>query len=67
MGEFRAARVVIAAGAGSGELAATLGVAIPVSAEPLHANITEPAEHFLPHLVQHAELALTMKQLKVRL
>jgi glycine/D-amino acid oxidase-like deaminating enzyme len=27
-------------------------------------NITEPAEDFLPHLVQHAELALTMKQLK---
>lgn len=64
VGEFQAPRVVIAAGAGSGDLAATLGVAIPVSAEPLHMNITEPAEDFLPHLVQHAELALTMKQLK---
>jgi len=63
-GGFRAARVLIAAGAGSGELAATLGVAIPVSAEPLHMNVTEPAQDFLPHLVQHAEMALTMKQLK---
>lgn len=61
---FRAARVVIAAGAGSGEVAATLGVDIPVSAEPLHMNVTEPTHDFLPHLVQHAELALTMKQLK---
>jgi glycine/D-amino acid oxidase-like deaminating enzyme len=64
MGEFQVARVLIAAGAGSGELAATLGVDIPVSAEPLHMNITEPTRPFLPHLVQHAELALTMKQLK---
>lgn len=63
-GVYRAARVVIAAGAGSGELAATLGVDIPVSAEPLHMNVTEPTAPFLPHLVQHAELALTMKQLK---
>lgn len=63
-GDYRAARVVIAAGAGSGELAATLGVDIPVSAEPLHMNVTEPTISFLPHLVQHAELALTMKQLK---
>ena len=63
-GEFRAARVLIAAGAGSGELAATLGVKIPVSAEPLHMNVTEPTQEFLPHLVQHAEMALTMKQLK---
>lgn len=63
-GAFRAARVVIAAGAGSGELAATLGSHIPVTAEPLHMNITEPTRAFLPHLVQHAELALTVKQMK---
>lgn len=63
-GEFRTGRVLIAAGAGSGELAASLGVTIPVSAEPLHINVTEPTQHFLPYLVQHAELPLTMKQLK---
>ncbi len=63
-GEFQTKRVLIAAGAGSGELAATLGVKIPVSAEPLHMNVTEPMQDVLPYLVQHAEMALTMKQLK---
>ena len=63
-GVFRAARVVVAAGAGSGDILATLGVDIPVSAEPLHMNVTEATHTFMPHLVQHAELALTMKQLK---
>lgn len=63
-GVFRAARVAIAAGAGSGDILATLGVDIPVSAEPLHMNVTEATNAFMPHLVQHAELALTIKQLK---
>ena len=64
VGEYQTRQVLIAAGAGSGELAASLGVRIPVSAEPLHMNVTEPMQDFLPYLVQHAELALTMKQLK---
>ncbi len=63
-GDFRAARVVIAAGAGSGEILASLGVDIPVSAEPLHMNVTEATEDFMTQLVQHSEHALTMKQLK---
>lgn len=63
-GVFRAARVVIAAGAGSGDLLASLGVHIPVAAEPLHMNITEASDAFMTQLVQHAEHALTMKQLK---
>ncbi len=60
---YRAARVVIAAGAGSSALAASLGLKLPVAAEPLHMNITEAAEPFMPHLVQHAERPITMKQL----
>ena len=63
-GTFRAVRVVVAAGAGSGGILATLGVEIPVAAEPLHMNVTEATGAIMPHLVQHAELALTMKQLK---
>lgn len=63
-GVFRAARVVIAAGAGSGEILASLGVDIPVSAEPLHMNVTEATGTFMTQLVQHAKHALTMKQLK---
>jgi glycine/D-amino acid oxidase-like deaminating enzyme len=60
---FHAARVVIAAGAGSGEIAATLGLHLPITAEPLHMNITEPAEPFMHNLLQHAELPITLKQL----
>ena len=60
---FRAARVVIAAGAGSGELAGTLGIHLPCTAEPLQMSITEPAEPLLHHLIQHAAKAITIKQL----
>lgn len=60
---YAAGRVVIAAGAGSRALAATLGVDLPVTAEPLHMNITEAAEPFMPHLIQHASRPITMKQL----
>ena len=63
-GRFRTGRVVIAAGAGSGELAATLGFHLPATAEPLHMNITEATKPFMRHLVQHAAEALTMKQLR---
>ncbi|NND36865.1 MAG: FAD-binding oxidoreductase [Gammaproteobacteria bacterium] len=63
-GTFRADRVVVAAGAGSGDILSTLGVEIPVAAEALHMNVTEATGTIMPHLVQHAELALTMKQLK---
>jgi len=60
---YVAGRVVVAAGAGSRALAATLGIELPVTAEPLHMNITEAAEAFMPHLVQHASRPITMKQL----
>jgi glycine/D-amino acid oxidase-like deaminating enzyme len=61
-GPIRAGRVVVAAGAFSKGLAAQLGVSIPARAEPLHMNITEAAEPVIGHLVQHAELPITLKQ-----
>ncbi len=63
-GDFRCRRVVIAAGAGSRQVAASLGVHLPTAAEPLHMNITDATEPFMRHLLQHAGQALTMKQLE---
>jgi glycine/D-amino acid oxidase-like deaminating enzyme len=59
----KAGRLVIAAGAGTRELAAGLGVRIPAEAEPLHMNVTEPTVPLVKHLVQHADRQITMKQL----
>jgi glycine/D-amino acid oxidase-like deaminating enzyme len=61
-GACRADSVILAASWGSGALAAPLGATIPVSWEPLHMNITEPAEYAIEHLVQHAERPITLKQ-----
>ena len=62
-GDIRCGRVVIAAGAGTTALAAGLGLAVPVEAEPLQVSITEPAGPLVRHLVQHADRPITMKQL----
>ncbi|MBT8079886.1 MAG: FAD-binding oxidoreductase [Gammaproteobacteria bacterium] len=62
-GEIRAGRVVIAAGAGSGPIAATLGLRLPTRAEPLHMNVTEATTPFLDGLLQHAAQPITVKQL----
>jgi glycine/D-amino acid oxidase-like deaminating enzyme len=59
-----AGRVVIAAGAGTGALAAQFGLTVPASAEPLHMNITEAGEPIIKHLVQHADRMITLKQLR---
>jgi glycine/D-amino acid oxidase-like deaminating enzyme len=59
-----AGRVVIAAGAGTGPLAAQFGLHVPASTEPLHMNITEAAEPIIKHLVQHADRQITLKQLR---
>jgi glycine/D-amino acid oxidase-like deaminating enzyme len=64
-GTIRAGRVALAAGARTRELAQGVGVLVPATAEPLHMNITEAAEPFILHLVQHAERMITMKQLAV--
>jgi glycine/D-amino acid oxidase-like deaminating enzyme len=62
-GTVDAATVVIAAGPGSRSLSEPFGVTLPVAAEPLHMNITEPTDPFIGHLVQHADRMITVKQL----
>jgi len=62
-GIIRTGRIAIAAGSGGGYLAEQIGIHIPTLAEPLHMNVTEPTVKLIPHLVQHAERPITMKQL----
>ncbi len=61
-GTVTAGRVVLAAGSGSRDLAARLGMSIPAVAEPLHMNITEATAPLIGHLVQHADRMITLKQ-----
>jgi glycine/D-amino acid oxidase-like deaminating enzyme len=61
-GAFTARRLVIAAGIATGELVEQLGGHIDIQGFPIQANVTEPAEKFLPHLVYCAGEKLTMKQ-----
>ncbi len=62
-GSIHCKRVVNATGLGAGEIAAMVGVNIPLAApEVLHMNVTEPACQFVDHLVQHAGMRLTFKQ-----
>jgi glycine/D-amino acid oxidase-like deaminating enzyme len=61
-GVVRAARVVNAAGAWSGELAAMCGLSLPLRREGLHVNVTEPGPRLIKPLVQHIGRRLTLKQ-----
>ncbi|MDP6603739.1 MAG: FAD-binding oxidoreductase [Rhodospirillales bacterium] len=62
-GAIRAKRVVNAAGVLSPAVAAMAGIELPVVfGEALHMNVSEAAEPFMNHLVQHAGYPLTMKQ-----
>jgi glycine/D-amino acid oxidase-like deaminating enzyme len=63
LGEIRAAKIVLAAGYHSKPLAAQVGFDLPAEGDPLHMNITEGAAPFIPHLVQHADRPITLKQL----
>lgn len=62
---FHAARLVIAAGIETGKLVESLGGSIRIQGFPIQANVTEPAEKFLPHLLYCAGEKLTMKQTRI--
>ena len=61
-GIVRAGRVVDAAGAWAGEVAALVGLDIPLQAVGLHVNVTEPRRKVLEPLLQHIGRRLTLKQ-----
>lgn len=61
-GAIAARRIVDCAGAWSGELAAMVGLRLPVRHEGLHVNVTEPRPTLLVPMVQHIGRRLTLKQ-----
>ncbi len=61
-GTFRAKRVVNAAGAKAGDVAAMLGVDITIDGFPLQVTVTEPVARLIPHLVYSAAGKLSLKQ-----
>ena len=61
-GRIRARRVVNAAGAWANDLAALSGLRLPIRAEGLHVNVTEPRAKVLEPLLQHIGRRLTLKQ-----
>jgi glycine/D-amino acid oxidase-like deaminating enzyme len=63
-GPIHARRVVNSAGAEAGRIAAFLGIDLPIEANPIQVNVTEPVEPFIPHLVYSAGEKLTLKQAK---
>lgn len=63
-GLIRARRVVNCAGAEAGTVARMLGLDFAIESNPIQANVTEPLEPFIPHLVYFAGEKLTLKQAK---
>ena len=61
-GELRARRVVNAAGAWAPEVARGNGLRLPLRAEGLHVNVTEPRARLLHPVIQHIGRRLTLKQ-----
>lgn len=61
-GTFHAKRVVNAAGAKAGHVAAMLGVDIEIDGFPLQVTVTEPVAPLIPHLVYSAAGKLSLKQ-----
>lgn len=61
-GPVHCERVVIAAGSGSGAIAATAGVTLSLEQRVIQMIATEPCAPFVEHLVYHVEERLTLKQ-----
>ncbi len=61
-GEIRAGRIVNAAGAAAGTIAAMLGLELQIDGFPLQVTVTEPIAPLIPHLVYSAAGKLTLKQ-----
>jgi glycine/D-amino acid oxidase-like deaminating enzyme len=62
-GEIRCRRIVNAAGPWAAEIAAMVGLRIPVRGAPLQMIVTEPTAPTLTRLVAHASRHLTLKQM----
>ncbi|MGP1395963.1 MAG: NAD(P)/FAD-dependent oxidoreductase [Inquilinaceae bacterium] len=63
-GRVTAGRLVNAAGADAGRIAAMLGVSLPIGGFPLQVSATEPVGPLVHHLVYSAAGKLTLKQMK---
>ncbi len=61
-GSIRAHRIVNATGAWANDVGALVGLRLPIRAEGLHLNVTEPRERVLEPMVQHIGRRLTLKQ-----
>jgi sarcosine oxidase subunit beta len=61
-GSFHAAKVVNAAGASAGKIAAMLGLRIEIDGFPLQVTVTEPVAPLIPHLIYSAAGKLSLKQ-----
>jgi sarcosine oxidase, subunit beta len=59
---IRCAKVVLAAGGHTRAPAAQLGIALPITDEPVQVHATEPMAPVIPHLVYYAGGRLTLKQ-----
>ena len=59
---FRARRIVNAAGAKAGAIAAMLGVKVEIDGFPLQVTVTEPVAPLIPHLIYSAAGKLSLKQ-----
>lgn len=64
-GVFSASRLVNAAGADAGRIAAMLGVDLLLQGFPIQVSVTEPVEPLISHLLYYARAPLTMKQTAV--
>lgn len=61
-GAITAHRVVNCAGAWAGDIAAMVGLRLPVRSEGLHVNVTEPWPRLFTPMLQHIGRRLTLKQ-----